>query len=206
MAKNTVADVSVDVIELEDFKVLYVSSKPPRLEAKVVFDRDNISQKLVFTIMDIGHRHGFGCSPPKFGGEDDPNMVFLIGTVLPSVKSLNKYLKRIHACLSEIKEFTKEFTRQLDFSILDISMFGDIEVVDIYPEQLAALRDQLYNGSWQDFSDAMSEEGKDDMADIAFRCMKFEKKNNKDIGFVGHKLSFFLSMLDDYYKQDIEVN
>jgi hypothetical protein len=207
MTKNTV-DIGVDIIELEnDFKVLYVSSKPPRIEAKIVFDRDSISQKLIFTMMDIAHRHGFGCSPPKFGGPEDSQMSFLIGTILPSSRSLNKYLKRISSCLFEVTEFTEEFARQLDFSRLDLTMFNGMEAADIYPEQLTALKDQIYNGSWKDFRDMMSEEGKEDVADIILRCMKFEKKNNKDLGLVGHKLGFMLEVLDEYYgDENLEVN
>ena len=37
----------VKFIRLENFNAIYIDSKPPRLEAKVVFDRDNISQKLI---------------------------------------------------------------------------------------------------------------------------------------------------------------
>ena len=205
MAKNT--KVNVEVIEVDNFKVLYVSSKPPRLEAKIVFDRDNISQKLVFTMMVIAHRHGFGCSPPKFNGHNNSDMTFLIGTILPSSRSLNTYLKRIHSCLLELKDFNTEFSRQLDFSLLDMSMFSDVDLVNIYPEQLAALRDQLYNGSWSEFRDAMFAEGKEDVAEIALRCMKFEKKNKKDIGLIGHKLGFFLELIDEHYDAGpLEVN
>jgi hypothetical protein len=203
-----VKGMKVELIELENgFKVIYISSKPPRIEAKVIFDRDDISQKLIFTLMDVSHKHGFGCSPPKFGGIDDANMTFLIGTVLPSARARDKYLKRIHACLYEVAEFTQDFMRQLDFSRLDLSMFNNFSVeIEIYPEQLAALRDQLYNGSWRDFRDAMTREGRDDMADVALRCMKFEKNNSKDIGLVGHKLGFILNMLGEQQYGELEIN
>jgi hypothetical protein len=116
----------------------------------------------------------------------------------------------MHGCLFEIYEFSQEFERQLDFSRLDLSMFNNLSVnsinVEIYPEQLAALRDQLYNGSWKDFGDAMKREGKGDMADIAIRCMKFEKQNKKDIGLIGHKLGFMLSMLGEQNYGELEIN
>jgi len=202
-----VKDTKIKSIELDGgFKVAYMSSRPPRLEAKIIFDRDHISQKLIFTIMDISHTHGFGCSRPRFGGIDDPDMVFLIGTVLPSSRSLEKYLTRLNDCLIEMREFAQEFMRQLDFSRLDISMFNDMVDLEIYPEQLAALRDQLYNGSWETFCEAMEEEGRDDMADVALKCMKFENQNDKDLGFVGHKLGHILDLLGSQESNAVEIN
>ena len=196
------------VIKIEDdYKILYISSKPPVIEAKVIFDRDHISQKLIFILMEITHKHGFGCSQPTFGDEQDSNMTFFIGTVLPSSRSLKTYLERIHACLKDVDIFSKEFIKQLDFSRLDLSMFSDLNKdFEIFPEQLAALRDQLYNGSWTDFKKAMDLEGREDMAEMAIRCMNFEENNNKDIGLVGHKLSYILDVLAENSFSEVETN
>lgn len=203
-----VKGIKTKSIELDGgFKVIHVLSKPPRLEAKIIFDRDHISQKLIFTLMDISHAHGFGCSKPQFGNVDDSDMIFLIGTILPSSRSLDKYLARLNGCLTEMRDFAQEFMRQLDFSQLDISMFSGLDAdVEIYPEQLAALRDQLYNGSWEDFHEAMRQEGREDMADIALQCMKFEDQNDKDLGFVGHKLGYMLDLLSNQEGDEVEIN
>jgi len=186
---------NIDIIELESFIVLHIKSKPHRIEAKVVFDRDNISQKLIFTLMDIAHIHGFGCSAPTFQGSEDSSMTFLVGTILPSSRSLNKYLKRIHSCLYSIAEFSKEFSRQLDFSQLDLTMFSDLDI-KFHPEQLAAIRDQHYSGSWKMFHDNMVSESRSEEADLINRCVKFEQANEKDLGFVGYKLSNMLDMIE----------
>lgn len=189
-------EYKVDLVDVDGFKVLYIRSKPPRLEAKVIFDRDHISQKLIFTLMEISHTHGFGCSPPHFGGPEDSGMTFLIGTILPSARSLNKYVEKIRNCLAEVQAFASDFSQQLDFSTLDISMFGGVEITGFYPEHLAALRDQHYDGSWEKFRDAMVSEGQEDDAEIVQCCMQFEETNAKDIGLVGHKLGYMLHMLE----------
>lgn len=190
------SEYKIDLLDVEDFKVLLINSKPPRIEAKVIFDRDHISQKLIFTLMEITHEHGFGCSPPHFNGPDDSSMTFLIGYILPSKRSLKKHLERIRECLDEVKTFANDFTQQLDFSQLDISMFHKIELSGFYPEHLAAVRDQNYNGSWKEFYEAMVSEDREDEAEIVQRCMEFEEINSKDMGLVGHKLGFMLHMLE----------
>lgn len=190
------SEYKIDLLDVEDFKVLLINSKPPRIEARVIFDRDHISQKLIFTLMEITHEHGFGCSPPHFNGPDDSSMTFLIGYILPSKRSLKKHLERIRECLDEVKTFANDFTQQLDFSQLDISMFHKIELSGFYPEHLAAVRDQNYNGSWKEFYEAMVSEDREDEAEIVQRCMEFEEINSKDMGLVGHKLGFMLHMLE----------
>lgn len=190
------SEYKIDLLDVEDFKVLLINSKPPRIEARVIFDRDHISQKLIFTLMEITHEHGFGCSPPHFNGPDDSSMTFLIGYILPSKRSLKKHLERIRGCLDEVKTFANDFTQQLDFSQLDISMFHKIELSGFYPEHLAAVRDQNYNGSWKEFYEAMVSEDREDEAEIVQRCMEFEEINSKDMGLVGHKLGFMLHMLE----------
>ena len=127
--------IDIETINVEGFVILHVLSKPPRIETKVVFDRDNISQKLLFTLMDISHDHGFGCSSPYFNGPNDPSMTFLIGTYLPTNRSLKKYVKRMYDCLLDIKDFADDFNAQLDFSQLDLTMFSDVDPIDLYPEQ-----------------------------------------------------------------------
>jgi len=192
----------IELIDLDGFKILYICSKPQRIEAKVIFDRDHISQKLIFTLMEISHEHGFGCSPPHFGGLDDPSMTFLIGTVLPTIKSLNKYLKKIKDCLTEIKVFADKFSEQLDFTRLDISMFGKVDLAGFYPEHLSALKDQHYNGSWDNFYEAMISEERNDDAELIQCCMEFEETNNKDIGLVGHKLGYMLHLFEETHTEN----
>jgi len=204
MTKNN--KYEVELIDVDSFKVLHICSSPPRLEAKVIFDRDHISQKLIFTLMEIAHAYGFGCSPPRFGGSDDPSMTFLIGTILPSKRSINKYVKKMKDCLIKIQIFADSFSKQLDFTILDLSMFGGIDLTGFYPEHLAALKDQHHNGSWEEFHDTMILEEREDEADMIRCCMEFEKINAKDVGFVGHKLGYMLHMLEQVPLIDDETN
>lgn len=186
--------MNIEIIDFENLQFIYVASKPPRLEAKIVFDRDNISQKLIFEIMEITHRHGFGCSPPSFNGPDGPEMIFLVGTILPSKKSVNKYSALLKDCIDEIYFFMDNFSKQLDFSRLDLSMFNGIAPENFNPERIAAIRDQHYDGNWDNFCKAMKKQDKKEEADIVERCKKFEESNKKDIGFVGHQLEYMLHL------------
>lgn len=189
-------EIKVEAIDLEEFTVLLVKSRPPRLEAKVIFGKEHISQKLVFTLMDISHKHGFGCSSPKFGLPYEDAMTFLIGTPIPTQKSAGNYLSKMYECLLEITEFSNDFIKQLDFTRLDLTMFADADVENIFPEQLAAIRDQNYDGSWKEFYRDLVDEGQDEEADIVVKCIKFEELNKKDIGLVGHKLEYIFQGLE----------
>jgi hypothetical protein len=190
-------DYEIESIEIGDFRVLHIFSNPPRIEAKVVFDRDDISQKFIFTLMEISHLHGFGCSPPFFS-DTDSTMTFLIGTILPSKKSFNKYQNRIVDCLARIHLFSKEFQKQLDFSMLDVSMFTNVNLDDFSPQNLVAIKDQVYDGDWDKYYQDMIDENRSEDAELIQKCMVFEETNKKDIGLVGHKLSYMLHMLDQF--------
>jgi hypothetical protein len=194
--KQTMTKENIKIIEIDDYKILHIKNKPQRLETKIIFDRDDISQKLIFTIMDIAHDHGFGCSSPIFGGPNDPSMMFLIGTTLPSRFLLKKYTDIMVACLKQIQEFAEDFTKQLDFSRLDLSMFSDADIEGFYPEHVAAVKDQHYNGSWDIFYNAMVEEGRSEDADLIQKCVMFELLNTKDMGLIGHKLGYMLHALE----------
>ena len=202
---NKIKDI-LEVITVDGFNMIYFKSVPPCLEAKVIFDRDHISQKLVFTIMNITYQHGFSCSAPRFKEIEDPSMTFMIGTFLPSARSKTKYVEKMVGCLHEIAKFSKIFINQLDFSTLDLSMFGGIDLNKFYPEQFAALRDQQYNGSWEKLLKAMEEEERFEDAEIVVRCKEFEKINNKDIGLVGHKLNYMLNLLNETLGGNLETN
>jgi len=194
----TFIDILQDVVELVEhkgFTLMYVSSKPARLEAKVTFDREHISQKLIFTLMEITHFHGLACSKPHFS-ELNGEMSFLIGMCLPGQKLSNKYLNRMVDCLMDIRDFSQDFLRQLDFSYLDISMFSSEDLENLYPEHLTAIRDQLYGGSWETFQLAMEKESPKSV-DIIQKCIEFEEVNDKDIGFVGQKLVDLLETLEE---------
>lgn len=185
-------NISVEIIELGEFEALLVKARPARLETKVTFSRDDISQKLVFMMMDMSHKYGFGCSSPKFNLPDEDSMTFLVGTVISNQRSLEKHLVRLYSCLQEMSEFMQDFKQQLDFDRLDLSMFEGVDAEDVYPERLAAMRDQNYGGSWQGLYDALIAEGKSDEADIVARCVRFEQINGKDVGLVGHRLDYIL--------------
>ncbi|MFA5048441.1 MAG: hypothetical protein WC516_05470 [Patescibacteria group bacterium] len=180
--------INYNIIKIGQFSVFHIFSNPERVESKIVFDRDNISQKFIFTLMNISHNHGFSCSAPKFNGPTDPTMTFYVGTVLPTKKSLNKYIKKIYDYLVDIKIFATNFNEQFNFDKLDLTMFTGIDLYDFYPEQIAAIRDQHFNGSWSAFKKSLLAENKEIEAEMIERCKKFEKVNKKDIGLVGHKL------------------
>ncbi len=198
--------IDIEIIEVEQFEIIHIASNPPRIESKVTFDRDNISQKLIFTLMEISHNHGFGCSPPNFNDSDESVMTFLIGTILPTKKSVNKYVKKLYNCLLDIVEFSNKFEDQLNFSSLDLSMFVGMDIEEFSPEQIAAVRDQNYGGSWESFYKDLVKKGKDLEADVINCCIKFEKINNKDIGLVGHQLSYLIQLIDDASEINTEVN
>ena len=187
----------IESVEVRGFQLLHIDTNPQRLEGRVVLERDDISQKLIFTLMEICHQHGFGCSPPQFFGPEDPHMIFIIGTFLPSSRSVNKYSNLLCDCLEEVEMFIDEFYQQLDFSLLDLSMFIGMDLMSFSPEQIAGVRDQHFDGSWREFKKALNKEDKKEELDLVKRCIKFEKVNDKDIGFVGHKLSNLIYMLEE---------
>jgi hypothetical protein len=178
--------IPAKTIGIGRFKALYFGCAPPRLEAAVVFDGDTLSQKLVFQMMDISWRHGFGCSAPQY--EEQGDLVFSVGTTLPSSRSLRRFAAKLNNCLEEMADFAAEFARQLDFTTLDISMFSDIDPADLDLATIAAVRDQQYGGNWEALQRAMDEEGRKEESVVVGRCREFEKVNSKDIGLVGHKL------------------
>lgn len=179
------------------FKAFYFDSRPPRLEAAVIFDISHMSQKLLFHMMEISWKHGFGCAAPQFGTpEDDDQLIFSIGTSLPSTRSVRKYSVRLQRCLKEVQDFAESFAHQLDFSKLDISMFEGLAYADFDPQFMAALRDQQYGGSWKAFQKDMAQRGRFEEADVVERCALFEEVNEKDMGLIGAKLGSELTMLD----------
>jgi hypothetical protein len=197
-----------ETIRLGDkFNVVFINDNPPRLEAKLDFDRTSISQKFIFTMMQISHFHGFSCSSPIFHkseNDDEAKMMsFLIGTVVTSRKTMVKHLQRMYSCLMDFFEFAESFSDQLDFSKLDLSMFKGVVVGDV--ERVAAIRDQNYEGSWENLYNSIKKIGLDDAAEIIVILKKFEDVNGKDIGYVGHKLNY---MLSSYYldKKDSVLN
>jgi hypothetical protein len=187
--------IPAQIISIGRFRAFFFGSAPPRLEAAVAFDSQTLSQKLVFQMMDISWRHGFGCSAPQF--EEKGDLVFSIGTVLPSSRSLRRYASKLGACLEEVADFSAEFARQLDFSKLDISMFGNLDPASLDLSFIAAVRDQQYNGDWDRFLRAMLDKGRQEEADVVERCRDFEKTNGKDIGLVGNKLLDVLATVSE---------
>ena len=197
--KNT--KIKTEVIRLDEkFDIMFIQSVPPRIEAKLEFDKNHISQKLIFTLMQISHFHGFGCSPPFFGETKSQTMSFLIGTIVPSRRAIKRHLERMHSCLIDLFNFVEMFNRQLDFSTLDLSMLDGIYVGDV--ERIAAVRDQHYDGSWEQLRDSLKEDGFPEAAEVAMRLMMFEEANGKDIGLIGFKLNFVLDSLYSKIAED----
>lgn len=199
-------ETDYEVIEIGDISILHFFSVPERIEAKVVFNRDDISQKLIFKLMDICHRYGVGIASPIFSGPDDAAMMFIIGTDVPNKRLLKRYVEKLCWCLEDVNEFSLEFDKQLDFSIIDLTMFADMESYEMHPEQVAAIRDQHFNGSWEKFKKVLLADGLREEAQMINRYKKFEKANKKDIGFVGHKLGYLMEMLDPMLDYKSEKN
>jgi hypothetical protein len=188
--------ISAQIIKIGAFRAFFFDSRPPRIEAAVMFDSSQLSQKLIFQLMEISWKHGFGCAPPQIGLPDDGDrLIFSIGTTLPSSRSVRKYSARLHRCLSEIQEFAEDFVRQFNFSNLDLSMFEGLSYADFDPQYLAALRDQNYNGSWAAFQQDMAKNGRFEEADVVDRCRQFEEINEKDMGLIGGRLQHELAVL-----------
>lgn len=199
-------NLTIKTIKMGKYKLLHILSSPPRLEAKLVMSRDNISQKLLFTLMEISHQHGFSCSPPTFKGLDDSDMTFLIGTILPSNWQLKKFSKRLFDCLLDLEGFLDDFSRQLDFSQLDISMMSGIDLSLFDPSHIAAIRDQNFNGSWEAFKNTLLQNDQIDEMQIVEKCISFENTNNKDLGLVGHKLDLTLGLLENQFLPGEKLN
>jgi len=181
------------LLKIGNFDIVHVLTEPERIESRIVFGRNDISQKLIFSLMDMTYNYGFGCSAPFF---DNEFMFFLIGGVLPNKKSLKKHTLMLCECLENVKLFVDSFNKQLDFTNIDISMFTEIDIDDFYPEQIAAVRDQQYDGSWNKFKKDLLKNGKDLEIDVIKKCIKFEKINKKDIGLVGHKLNYIIHLME----------
>jgi hypothetical protein len=182
---------NMEILKLDDFEVMFFDSIPPRVEAKIEFSRTHISQKLIFALMDISYSFGIGCSCPNFyDSEDDDTVFFLLGMIINSKKHMKNQLKNMNKCLLEILNFAKDLNEQMDFSKVDLSMFDSLLIADV--EKLSVIRDQRYNESWDVFYEMMIVEGYEDAAQIILKLKKFEEVNNKDIGFVGAKLNYFL--------------
>lgn len=153
-------------------------------------------------MMDISWKHGFGCSAPRFQ-DADQKVLFSIGTVMPSERSLIRCSKRLQACLYDVAHLAADFARQMDFSRLDLSMFSDVDIQEFDPQLMAALRDQQYGGDWQKFKQAMEDSGREFEAKMVERCQEFEVSNSKDMGLVGNKLMHAIASLDDSAGKDL---
>lgn len=193
-----VNEIKIDTIQLDKFEVMLINSSPPRIEAKLEFDKQHAFQKLFFSLMSISHNHGFGCSAPFFGEKEEKSMSFLIGTVVSSKRSVAKVLKRLHACLVEIVSFSEAFISQLDFSKIDLSMFEGFFIADV--EKIVSLKDQFYGGSWQELKDSLEKDGLADAIGTISALEEFERVNEKDLGLVAHKLSSILQTM--FYREE----
>lgn len=204
LADTKSALVTARIVDIGPFKGFYFDTRPPRLEAAVVFDISHMSQKLLFRMMELSWKHGFGCAAPQLAQSgEETQFVLSIGTTLPSSRSVRKYSVRLQRCLSEIHDFTESFLGQLDFSTLDISMFEGLSYGEFDPQFMAALRDQQYGGSWTAFRRDMIKRGRLEEAEVVDRCRKFEHANSKDMGLVGEKLSQELATLAESGRSEI---
>lgn len=181
-----VKKLGLDVLKAGKYKIVKIASTPPRLEAKIILDKYNLSYRLICIMMETTHQHGFSCSPPLV--KENRDVIFLVGTILPNRLYLKKYLNRMENCLNDLTEFFEYFTCQLDFSNVDVSMFSGIDLENFRSTEILAVRDQHHNGSWEDFIKYLEKKNKLDEIEVLNKCMIFEVKNKKDLSLVGHKL------------------
>jgi hypothetical protein len=185
------------LITIKEYKAWFFDLKPPRLESAYPFHIDNFSKKLVYKLMDITHKHGFSCSSPIFGDKNHPKeVVFSIGSMLPSTRSLKKYSSKMYECLSDITKFNNELNKQVDFSVIDLSMFTDIDLEYFDPLILATIKDEKYMGSWDLYYEDMIKINPQ-TAELIYRCVDFEKTNNKDITLVSNQLDQSLLIVEE---------
>lgn len=179
-------DTKFKIIDAEEFKFAYFKNGPTyRLEAKIIFEQEHISQKLIYSLMEMSHAWGFGCSSPIFSKDD--SATFCVGTIVSSRLS-KSYINRLVDCMRDIRDFADSFLKQMDFSTLDLSMFKKDHFDDLSPEEIALIRDHNFNGSWESFHNELVKNDQLEEAEIILKFMEFEKINKKDIGFVGKKL------------------
>lgn len=195
-------------IEHDKFDLIYIDSGKGRIEGTIVLDREDISQKLIFIIMTIAYDYGLGCSPPIFFGPDDNTMLFYISSCLQSKTTYKKALETLVQCMEDIQLFIEQLNNQLNFSSIDLSMFGDVDLNNFYPEEMAALRDQHYEASWDLFKERLLKDENFANADLVDKCKEFENVNKKDIGLVGFQLRKLISLINDdmFNKDDFNIN
>jgi hypothetical protein len=187
------------------YSMFRINSKPPKLEAKIAFNVKDMSQQLIFRIMNITHRRGISCSSPSIANDND--VIFLVGTFINGIFGQKKSVRILEKCLDDLKEFINDFDTQLDFSRADLSMFENVNLPKIDVMEIIAVRDQYFNGSWIVFRDEIIESGVADGVDIIDSCIEFEAINNKDLGLVGHKLAETLTILSGHLsKESHELN
>lgn len=189
-----------DLIEVGKFKAWVFNIKPMRMESAYGFNIKDFSSKLVYTLMDITHKHGFSCSGPLF---EKKEVIFSIGAVLPSKRSINKYSNKLNECLNDIAYFDKNLRKQIDFTFIDLSMFKGINFEYFDPVLFAKLRDEFYQGSWKSFQQALIESGRKDEAELIKKCEEFELKNNKDIALVGKQLDDIISLVESSLSRSV---
>lgn len=184
----------IEEIVVEEFAFQLIDTKNPRIEAQVLLGKENLILKLLYKLMEISHLHGFGCSAPFFY-ENGNSVSLFIGTTIETRDNFDFYSQKLLACIREVKKFIDFFSNQINFSNIDISMFSDLDLNYFYPEQLATIRDQNYNGSWNDFIKDIEDNSEFD-TEVIKKCVEFEQVNNKDLGFVAIKLIDLLMSLE----------
>ena len=189
--------VSAKLIEIEEYKAWFFDLNPPRLESAYPFHINNFSKKLIYEIMNITHKHGFSCSGPIFGNQEHPEeVIFSIGIMLPSSRSVKKYSDKMYKCLLDISSFDKELKRQTDFTFIDLSMFTDLDLEYFDPQLLASIKDEKYRGSWDLFYEEMLKINSS-TSELIRKCVEFENVNDKDISLVGFQLDQSLLMIEE---------
>jgi hypothetical protein len=184
----------VELIKSGNFTITCIHSNPIRVEAKIVFNLEHLSYKLLFNLMEIAHKHGFGCSSPTFNSQTDQTMYFLIGTIASSIRSVKPCVSRLEECLEEISAFSLYFLQQLDFSNVDMSMFDGVVIGDV--EKMVMIKDIYYNGSWDLLISSLKLGRFAEAAVSAAVLRKFEEVNNKDLSFAAIKVNGVLDYLD----------
>jgi hypothetical protein len=165
-----------------------------QLEAYVIFNRQVISQRLIFLIMEMTFKYGISCSNPKFSNASD-TMCFKLSSPIYHSATLKRIQINFENCIREIKDFQKDLQRQLDFSKLDLTIFQGVDTSLFYAEHFSAVVNQYYSGDWNSYLNDMISQGRDMEAQFIEICMAVEQQCNVDIGLVGHALNEYLDQI-----------
>lgn len=167
---------------------------PMSINAKIKFEGGVKSAKLIRNLMNLCFNFGIGLTSPMLFQENKEDMMFLLKDIIPGTQYAKKNYGHIKKCVSTIKSYLDEVEKQMDFVILDVSMFSEFDVFKISFDSIVNKRDNRYNGSWQNYLIDLQNTGKTGQIKLIEKCIEFEQKNQTDLGIVSGQIMNLLNM------------